>query len=421
MTRTMVVLLGALLTLIAPISSARAVTSEPGVGGRVALDLLNAQRAANGIPAGLSFNDQAAEGCRLHANWMDLNHKIAHVEPPGSPGYTPAGAAAGNSSVLGGVWSDAKADVWSSNPYETAPIHLMQLLGPRLSTTGIWGPCASTWPGYQRAQPESPTLHTYPGNGTSGIYSKETASELPFVPGDFVGLPAGTRTGAHLFVLASGMGSGALSKSSLTGPNGPVEVRTVDNKTPEIGSFLPPGGIILPVKPLTAGNYTASAIFTARTIATGADFAYVGNDEVSVPVRWSFAVADRIAGAANDASDPGTAPRRPEASKAARRVRFGKLRVVRHRLVIPLTVPAAAKTARATIRVAWRPVRRCRSRKCRSARTVTQSGKLIRGRKTFRIPVPRGRWRALVSVAEITNNRDTALRLPSTRTIVVWR
>ena len=53
-----------------------------------------------------------------------------HDEDPALPGYTPEGDAAGNASVLA-------ARSWSTgNPFATAPIHLMQLLGPRIREMG---------------------------------------------------------------------------------------------------------------------------------------------------------------------------------------------------------------------------------------------------------------------------------------------
>jgi hypothetical protein len=53
----------------------------------------------------------------------------------------------------------------------------------------------------------------------------------------------------------------------LTGPDGAVEVRTVDNKTTtdkgNLGQYLPSGGIVIPVKPLKPGSsYSATASFT---------------------------------------------------------------------------------------------------------------------------------------------------------------
>ena len=54
-----------------------------------------------------------------------------------------------------------------------------------------------------------------------------------------------------------------ITAATLTGPRGPVELRTVDRTTPTVGPFLPPGsGFLIPVAPLEpATTYTASVRF----------------------------------------------------------------------------------------------------------------------------------------------------------------
>src|SRR5262249_55243813 len=156
---------------------------------------------------------------------------LTHYEDPNAPGYTPEGAWAGRNSVLasGASWD-------GDNPFENAPLHLDQLLGPRLSEmraddSGGWV-CATTWPGMTRSAPPGPVVYTYPGDGASSVPYTQTAHESPFVPGDFVGLPQGTTTGPHLYVLAdgpSGSTQAHITGASLSGPDGPVEVRWVDN------------------------------------------------------------------------------------------------------------------------------------------------------------------------------------------------
>jgi hypothetical protein len=232
---------------------------------------LNAQRAANGLPSDIVENLDWNDGCRKHANYQQLNGgDLTHHEDPSKPGYTPQGALAGASSVLSSAGWDG-----DQNPWEMAPIHLMQLLGPKLSMTGYADGCMFTWPGYRRPDPGLPQIFSYPGPGTHAIYSEETASELPFIPGQFVGLPQGTTTGPHLYVLGFGTGfANHLTEASLTGPDGPLEVRSVDNYTEQVGSYLPPGGIIIPVAPLHPGTtYTAHA-------ALG-----------GLPYTWSFTTA----------------------------------------------------------------------------------------------------------------------------------
>ena len=209
--------------------------------------MLNAQRAANGIPAEIRENPDWSRKCALHNAYQRENGVLEHEEDPRRPGYTEDGNWAGTNSVLStGGWSRE-----GGNPFENAPIHLMQLLAPALAEMGIDGGCATTWPGYVRAAP-SRALYSYPGDGVRGIPYEQVASERPFVPGDFVGLPEGTRTGPHLYVLshAEGRSVPVLQTATLTGPDGPVEVRSVTSQSPEVGAYLPPGAILIPARPL---------------------------------------------------------------------------------------------------------------------------------------------------------------------------
>jgi hypothetical protein len=186
-----------------------------------------------------------------------------HDEQPGKPGYTPLGDEAANSAILGtpAPWA---AD--GRTPWEDAPLHLAQMLAPALMVTGYAPGCLWTWPGYIRP-PATPALYSYPGDGTS-IYPNQRAREWPFTPGDFVGLPEGTVTGPHLFVLGHSTGPARLTAATVTGPNGPVEVRTVDNHTQsprgDPGRLLPPGAaIIIPTGPLDEHTrYRATATMT---------------------------------------------------------------------------------------------------------------------------------------------------------------
>ena len=377
--RSLAAALAAFLLAAGPASAA-----EPGIGGRAALAQLNAQRAANGIPGDVTFDEQAAAGCALHARWMELNGRTAHEEPPGSPGYTEAGAAAGMSSVLGGVWSNPGAGVYDSNPYENAPIHLMQLLAPRLSSTGIWGPCASTWPGYDRPAPPQPVILTYPGNGTTGIYTEMVAGERPFVPGDFVGLPQGTRTGPHLYVLPMGM-AGRILVAELHGPRGAVDVRVVDKRTPSVGAYLPDGGIVIPTKPLEPGLHTAAVMFEATTVMTpGPDWDYQPR-LARFTHRWTFTAVEGRAGGDEVESAP---------PSSRLRARWLKARWSSRRLDAGLLVSGAPAGSRAKVKVRW-------TRGSRRAVLRSQSRTLRAGRATFRLRVPRGAQGFRVSLSSV--------------------
>jgi hypothetical protein len=240
----------------AGVDSARAVSAQQAIA------FLNAQRTANGLPGEIVEDPEWSEGCRLHEHYVELNGGIdysdPHDEDPTKPGYTTLGQTAAKSSVLGASFGADGANGW-----EDAPLHLMQLLGPGLSVTGYADGCMWTWPGYQRVEPQQPALYSYP-NGTI-VYYEERADEWPFTPGAFVGLPEGSVTGPYLYVFAFGEGISQvqLTGASLVGPDGPVEARTVDNTTSgpqgNVGAYMPPGGIVIPVSPLQPeSSYSAS-------------------------------------------------------------------------------------------------------------------------------------------------------------------
>src|SRR4051794_40865380 len=188
--------------------------------GPEATAMLSAQREAHGIPGGLVEVPEWSEGCRKHMLWVEQNG-LAHDEEPGTPGYTPEGDEAGNSSVLSsGPW-----EFGGANPWEHAPIHLMQMLGPGLARSGYANGCMYTWPGYDRPNPAQPQLLTYPGQGTTKWRYEERASEGPFTPGELVGLGKDALTGPYLYVLAWGAGQGHITAATLTGPDGAVAIK----------------------------------------------------------------------------------------------------------------------------------------------------------------------------------------------------
>jgi len=245
--------------------------------GGAAVAALNAQRAANGIPGDLVERTDWTAACRAHNRYMQLNNVFDPIEDTRARGYSKNGAWAGINSVLGwGTWTAGR------NPWENAPLGLMPLLSPRLTQLGISSSyrhvCATTKPGYLRAAPASPTLYPYPGDGAAAVPYKQWSYGLPVTPGDFVGLPAGFTTGPNLLVMADVGGSARMVDASVTGPSGPVEIRTVDNTVGQLGDYLPTGGVIIPVAPLDPGaSYRATA-----TMAIGG--ATVGR-------AWSFTTA----------------------------------------------------------------------------------------------------------------------------------
>jgi hypothetical protein len=252
------------LTLLAVGLVAAAVAASAGADAHPGiLASLNAERAANGIPARVQENTAWSAKCADHVRYMSETGSLTHDEDPSSPGYTHDGSWAGDNSVLalGVTWSNG-------DPFASAPLHLIQLMSPELRQVGVATDpqgflCVTTWPGYRSSGWRRPTMYTYPGNGATNVPYAEQAEEFPFVPGDFVGIPPGTLTGFNIMVYAEGVSDAwqaHIASATLSGPDGTVSVKTVDRTTPTVGEYLPPGGgFVIPTSPLEPGTlYRAS-------------------------------------------------------------------------------------------------------------------------------------------------------------------
>ncbi|MDQ6745301.1 MAG: hypothetical protein M3Z27_04700 [Actinomycetota bacterium] len=270
-------------------SAASPPAAAPDGGAAQAIAVLNAQRAANGIPAGITVDPQLSRDCAAHDRYMARGHGLTHREISGAPGYSSGGAYAAAHAVL------AQGSGWETgDPYDNAPLHLDQLLAPRLSTAGsadlLGFSCTTTFPGWTRAEPGAPSVYTFPGPGATAPPS-EIARESPWTPGGLVGIRPGTRTGPVLLVLADAPGQppadnpATLSQASLIGPQGSVAMRTVDGETPTPGGgvlapYISPGGFLIPLCPLTRG-----ASYHAHVLVS-----FAGQQ---LPHSWSFTVTGR--------------------------------------------------------------------------------------------------------------------------------
>src|SRR5665213_1493258 len=125
-----------------------------------ALAWFNAQRAANGIPGDVAENVDWSAKCDKHITYMQKSGQFGHEEDQASPYYSADGEWGGTHSVL------AMGDTWSAdhNPWETAPIHLAQMMSPELAEMGIADRanyvCATTWPGFSRTIPDQLSVVT---------------------------------------------------------------------------------------------------------------------------------------------------------------------------------------------------------------------------------------------------------------------
>lgn len=244
---------GAGLAVLAIFSAMLLPAGAAAISGPEIVQRLSQQREANGIPGGLVERPDWSADCAKHNYYGAQTGELRHSEDPSSPYYSAEGDWAAENSVL------ASGSNWSQgNPWEDAPIHLIQLLAPQLSEIGAAENdnhnCATTFPGYNRPEPTGLTAYSYPGNGVSGVVPTERAFESPSVPGDQVGLPQGTATGRHLLVYLAGLDPSDAPDVTVTATlsgNGAVDLRVVDSTNEEIGGYMPqPSAFLIPAQPL---------------------------------------------------------------------------------------------------------------------------------------------------------------------------
>jgi hypothetical protein len=244
------------------LAAVRAPAARAAGSGQI-IKLLNAERAANGIPAGIVENPVWSVACQLHNAYEHRYGTLSHEETEGKPGYSSAGNLIAQTSVLaqGIYWGPPSH---TGDPYDNAPFHLFDLLNPRLASTGAadsegFG-CVEIELGTGRAAPASVKAYSFPGNHRRGVAVSQRAEEMPESPAQAVGLGKGT-TGPNLFVYFDGPWSNGsranLSSATLRSSKGSVPLRFLDNSS---SNLLPPtGAILVPVSPLKPGTtYTVS-------------------------------------------------------------------------------------------------------------------------------------------------------------------
>ncbi len=194
-------------------------------------------------------------------------------ENPTAADASPGGAWAGLNSDL----AEARLDP-AQTPWEQAPIHLLALLAPSLSVTGIDDTgalqCVVTFPGMLRSWSGPDAVTTVPAQGAAGVAPAELAREAPFTPVQFVGLPTSRRTGRELFVYLNrtgqiGQAPVQVLRASLRAGRRAVAVRWIDSTTRTVGPYLA-GGILIPLHPLAPRTrYRASVTVQdgSRTLA----------------------------------------------------------------------------------------------------------------------------------------------------------
>lgn len=255
----------------AVIGAAAGLALLPGTAhasGNEVLSAVNTERTSAGIPA-VERKDDWSEACARHNDYMATNRLLTHTEQVGSPLYSQSGAWAGRNAVLA-----RSSGPFSGNPWTTAPLHQFQVLHPWLKRSGVDArsgyACMTTLSGRDGGYSAEPQLVTWPGFGQLHRAS-EVARESPFVPGDEVGLPQGTRTGPHIYLYPLGPSKFprvVVRSATLTSNETAVDVplRWVDATSSRSGRYLDGGAILIPVRPLTVGEtYTLRSEVAATT------------------------------------------------------------------------------------------------------------------------------------------------------------
>lgn len=265
-------------------------------GGGEILSAVNVERESAGIPT-LDRKSDWSDACASHNDYMATNRILTHTEISGNPLFSASGSWAGRNAVLA-----RNSLPFTSNPWTTAPLHQFQVLHPWLKRTGVDArrdyACMITLSGRDGGSSADPKLVTWPGFGQAHRAS-EIARESPFVPGDEVGLPEGTRTGPHIYVYALGPNKYqrvVVRSASLTGveSGSEVPVRWVDASSSRSGRYLDGGAILIPANPLTVGEtYTLRTEVSATT---------AGGSTTVMSRTTSFQAATKNGPAATDAA-----------------------------------------------------------------------------------------------------------------------
>jgi hypothetical protein len=236
--------------MLAAPAAAAATTSQEAVA------FLNQQRAANGIPAAVAFDQRRTTGCHNHNRYMEQNG-LGHGEDPSKPGFTPEGNDYSNSGEVlaeGGIVFTA-----TSNPWDAAPLHQTLLFHPSVNSAGYDedGGFACMRFGFDFSQSGAPAYYAFTSDsGRSNVPRVEVVQgEGPYAPQEAVGINQGVPTGPDVLFFTTGVSSdhAVPGSVSLNGPSGPVEVKLVDSTTPApdgSGPIFQTGGDLIPVQPL---------------------------------------------------------------------------------------------------------------------------------------------------------------------------
>jgi hypothetical protein len=245
---------------------------------------VNSLRGSFGAPP-LRLVRAWSDGCAKHIAYTRRN-AFGHLETPGRPGYTAAGARAGSVSVLFSPPAEPFATplgAWANEPY-----HQVEVLDPRLVRTGFSLGCMSTARGLARGVGGPPRLLAWPGDGARGVPRVlDACDEVPRNPFSDVGWGC-RRTGAALYVYALAAHCTAAPAVRLA-PAVPLRVVPDGRCTWIAVTGVPlPRAVRMTVR--LAGRTLRSAFTTAApTAPSGRGAAARARDTGALPAPWPAA------------------------------------------------------------------------------------------------------------------------------------
>ena len=264
-----------------PIPSPVSLATIPAASGGW-LDRLNQWRVSTGLSA-LSENSTWSSGDYNHALYMVKNDLVTHYETAGVPYYTAAGDTAARSGNIQVSSTTSTSDQQVIDWWMAAPFHAMNMMDPRLTSTGF-GSYREAKSGWQ----EGATLDTirgnsfsggqypvyFPGNGTSEPLTTYGGGEFPDPLQACPGYSA--PTGLPVFIEVGGnVNTTAGPVHSFTGNGVALSHCVIDSSSAFASSYLyTRGGVILvPQQPLQSGVRYVVALTVNGT-----------------PYTWSFTV-----------------------------------------------------------------------------------------------------------------------------------
>jgi len=243
---------------------------------------LNLWRTTTGLTP-LTENSLWSSGDYNHSLYMVKNDLVTHYETPGVPYYTVDGDTAARNGNIQVSSTTSTTDEAAIDWWMGAPFHAMNMMDPRLTTTGF-GSYREVKSGWQ----EGATLDTirgnsfsggtypvyWPGNGATEPLTNYSGNEFPdplqACPGYSMptGLPVFIEVGGNVSTTAG-------ATHTFTGNGVALEHCIIDSSNSAVGSYLYTRGgvIVVPRQPLQNG-----VTYTVSITVNGA------------PYTWSFTV-----------------------------------------------------------------------------------------------------------------------------------